>query len=481
MEYLPLFTRLDGRPCTVIGGGRVAERKARELLACGAEVSVVSPSLTRSLEGLADSGEIRWIAEPFAEDRLQGQWLVVAATSDRALNARVFAAAEAQQRFCNVVDDAGQSSFISPAVLRRDPVTIAVSTGGSSPVIARWVKGLIEAVLPAELGRFTRLAGSWRERVKSAIPDMDLRRRFWETLLESSVPERCYAGDEAGAEAALDEALAAWRANGGRRAGEAYLVGAGPGSPDLITLRGRQLLAQAEVVLYDRLVEPAVLDYARRDAELIFVGKRAGTPSITQKQINRLLVERVKSGKRVCRLKGGDPMIFGRGGEELEALAGAGLAFQVVPGVSAVTGCAAYAGIPLTLRGAASTLLLTTGHGHAKGAPGLGTLDPGQTLALYMGVSRYTPIAAELIAAGNSPSLPVAIVERGTTLKQRVIVCALGDLAEASAELDVESPALLLVGATTELAARYRWFAPEGFVHYKGGYHAQSQRQRLVV
>jgi len=478
---LAIFTRLSGRRCVVIGGGSVAERKTRELLEAGASVTVVSLSLTRGLTELARSGAIDWRAEPFAEPQLEGCWLVIAATDDRAVNARVFAAAEAAQRLCNVVDDPALCSFVMPAIVRRDPVTIAISSGGNAPVVARWVKGVIETLLPQRLGALAALAGRWRGRVKAAIGSIDERRRFWESVLDGPVAEHCYAGREHQAEAGIETALAGWHADSTARAGEAYIVGAGPGSADLLTLRGRQLLAQAEVVLYDRLVGAEVLAFARRDAELISVGKSAGRPSITQEQINRLLVQLVKSGKRVCRLKGGDPMIFGRGGEELEALTRAGLPFQVVPGISAALACSAYAGIPLTLRGVTQTVLLTTGHTESSADVALGKLPADQTLALYMGVARYGEIAERLLTAGNSALTPVAVVERGTLPDQRVIVTTLGELTDASAALEIESPALLLIGATTGLAERYGWFAPERIVVYKSQSAVPAQNIRFAT
>jgi len=477
-ETFAIFTRLSGRRCAVVGGGAVAERKTRELVRAGAQVTVISPVATPALEQLAEAGTLQWRAEAFTEAQLnEDYWLIVAATDDHALNTRVFRAAEAAQRFCNVVDDPELCSFIMPAIVRRDPLTVAISSGGNAPVIARWVKGIIETLLPQHLGALAALAGRWRGRIKAAIGNMDERRRFWESVLDGPVAEHSFAGRDADAAAALELALANWRASSGARTGEAYIVGAGPGSPDLITLRGRQLLSQAEVVLYDRLVAPAILDFARRDAELVSVGKRPGEPSITQAQINRLLVQLVASGKRVCRLKGGDPMIFGRGGEELEALTEAGLPFQVVPGISAALACASYAGIPLTLRGATNTVLLTTGHTESNTDAGLGRIPAGQTLALYMGVARYARIAKALMDAGNPGRTPVAIVEHATLPDQRVVNCVLADVAEATTALEITSPALLLVGATTGLAARFGWFAPERHVHYKSDETKRLERQ----
>jgi uroporphyrin-III C-methyltransferase/precorrin-2 dehydrogenase/sirohydrochlorin ferrochelatase len=274
------------------------------------------------------------------------------------------------------------------------------------------------------------------------------------------VAQHAFAGRGDDAERALQTGLDTWRADDRQRSGEAYLVGAGPGGADLITIRGRQLLATADVVLYDRLVSPAILSFARRDAELISVGKTPRRPSITQKQLNRLLVQLVQAGKRVCRLKGGDPMVFGRGGEELEALAEAGLKFQVVPGVSAAEGCAAYAGIPLTLRGVAQGVLLATGQTQDEETPIAAEVRPGQTLALYMGVAQYGDIGAALIARGYAPSTPVAVVENGTTDRQRVLRTVLGELGRAHAALRIEPPALLIVGETTRFAERYSWFEP---------------------
>ena len=519
MQHLPLFARLDGRKCLVVGGGGVGARKVRLLLAAGAEVTVASQTLTAELGELLKGGKIRHVqgipgsadsvpgaaegvsgagdGEPGAGDGVSGAsgggpgfsgaesgsggadfgngnghfgvgdldpyWLIIAATSNRELNAAVARAAESAHRFCNVVDDPELGNVIMPAIVDRAPVTVAVSTGGTSPVLARWLKGRIESMLPASLGAFARLAGRWRTRVRDGIGDPDQRRRFWERVLESRVPESVYAGRGAEAEAALDRMLAEWHSNNPGKAGEAWLVGAGPGRADLITLRGRQLLSQAEVVLYDRLVGPEVLEFARRDAELISVAKRPRKPSIKQPDINAMLIKHVRAGKRVCRLKGGDPMIFGRGGEEVEALVEAGLPFQVVPGVSAAQGCACYAGIPLTLRGAAQSVVLTTGHTE-RGIAEVSEFSPGQTLALYMGVAKYPILAERLIQRGYDRQTPVAVVERGTADDQRVICTILERLGEASETHAIESPALLFVGETSQFAREHGWFAPDRLI-----------------
>jgi uroporphyrin-III C-methyltransferase/precorrin-2 dehydrogenase/sirohydrochlorin ferrochelatase len=466
MQHLPLFADLKNRAVLVVGGGVVAERRVGLLLEAQAVVTVVSPALTEALAELAADGRLTHVPRPFAGDSIEPYWLVVAATDDHTVNAAVAAAATAAKRFCNVVDDLKLCTFIMPAIVDRSPVTIAIGSGGLSPVLARWVKGVIETLLPARLGALAELAGRWRARVREQVPDATERRHFWERVVTSVVAEHAFAGRDADAERALEESLAMFRSDDAARRGEAYLVGAGPGGIDLITIRGRQLLAAADVVLYDRLVSAELLQYARRDAELICVGKTPRRPSISQKQLNRLLVSLVRSGKRVCRLKGGDPFIFGRGGEELEALAEAGLKFQVVPGVSAVEGCAAYAGIPLTYRGVAQAVLLTTGHTRDDGTPQFGEFQPGQTLALYMGVAQYGEISEALIAHGYGRDTPVAIVESGTTERQRVVRTSLGNLGAAQAALDVRPPALLIVGETTRYAERFSWFAPSKIEQY---------------
>lgn len=462
MQHLPLFADLQNRACLVIGGGAVAERRVLLLLEAGAKVSVIARTLSsEKLQALASEGRLRCEIGAYDGQPLEPYWLIVAATPDRELNARIARMAEAHKRFCNVVDDAELCSFMMPAIIDRDPVMIAIGSSGRSPVLSRWIKGLLETSLPNRLGAFASLVGRWRSRVKEALPDAADRRHFWERVVQSDVPQHSFSGRDAAAEDALQKEFDDWRASAdGQRAGEAYLVGAGPGSPDLITIRGRQLLAAADVVLYDRLVSPQLLAFARRDAELISVGKTPRRPSITQKQLNRLLVRLVQSGKRVCRLKGGDPMVFGRGGEEIEALAAAGLRFQVVPGISAAEGCAAYAGIPLTLRGVAHTVLLTTGQTHEKGAAVIAAFGPGQTLAVYMGVAQFAQISDELLNHGHDPRTPVAVIENGTTDRQRVIRTVLGSLVRAQSVFEIRPPALLLVGETTKLAQRYSWFAP---------------------
>jgi uroporphyrin-III C-methyltransferase/precorrin-2 dehydrogenase/sirohydrochlorin ferrochelatase len=461
MQHLPIFADLRDRDCLVVGGGSVAERRANLLLQAGARVTVRAPEITEGLRSLAEAGELRLDRRVFSAADLEAYWLVIAATDRPDVNTAVARAADRAQRFCNVVDDPENCSFIMPAIVDRDPVTVAVSSGGYSPVLARWTKGLIESILPARLGALATLAREWRQRVKETLPDIGERRRFWQTVIGGRVAEHVYAGRAEDSRNALADALAQWRSGShAEAAGEAYLVGAGPGSKDLLTLRGRQLLATADVVLYDRLVNTEILEYARRDAELISVGKSPGCHSITQAQINEMLIGLVAAGRKVCRLKGGDPMIFGRAGEELEALANAGLRFQVVPGVSALEGCAAYAGIPLTLRGVSRSILIATGHTRRPGRADLSGAMAHQTIAIYMGVAHYGDVAVSLIETGLSPGTPVAVIENGTTDRQRVIRTTLEHLPAARERYSIEAPALLLIGETTAQAEKFAWFAP---------------------
>jgi uroporphyrin-III C-methyltransferase/precorrin-2 dehydrogenase/sirohydrochlorin ferrochelatase len=470
MQNFPLFARIQNRHCLVVGGGAVATRRVGQLLKAGARVTVVAPELTPEILDWEAAGRVVTVREEFQGTLPADCWLVVAATADASVNRAVAAAAEAAKLFCNVVDEPELCTFIMPTIVDRDPVTIAISSAGSSPVLARWIKGLIEETLPSRIGALASLAGRWRKKVRAALPDFDDRRRFWQEALRGEVADHAYAGKEEASEAALEAALVRWQASAessaasgassGRRVGQAYLVGAGPGDPELITLRGRKLLARADAVLYDRLVDPRVLEYARRDAELIAVGKSAGRLSIRQEQLNRLLVSLVSSGKHVCRLKGGDPMVFGRVAEELEALTEAGLPFQIVPGVSAVSACTAYAGIPLTMRDEARAILIATGHTSDHGAADLSAFRDGHTLALYMAVANFGAIAERLIELGHPRDLPLAVVEHGTTERQRVILSTLAGLPTLAAEHKIESPALLLVGKTVRYAERYAWFNP---------------------
>ncbi|EIM1709438.1 siroheme synthase CysG [Aeromonas dhakensis] len=455
MDYLPIFCRLDNKPVLLVGGGEVAQRKARLLLDAGAQLTVVAPELDPELAELAANGSIEWLAGEFAPAQLAGKWLVVAATDQREVNALVYQSANQARIFANVVDDPKRSSFIMPSIIDRSPLMVAISSGGKAPVLARLLREKLEALLPQHLGTVATFAGSLRDRVKARFASMGERRRFWERLLGADRLGQALArGDSASAHQLADTLFADESQTGG----EVVLVGAGPGDPGLLTLHALRQMQQADVVVYDRLVSDEVIALVRRDAKRIFVGKQAGNHCVPQEGINQLLLEEAKKGQRVVRLKGGDPFIFGRGGEELETLVGSGIGFQVVPGITAASGCAAYAGIPLTHRDHAQSVRFVTAHG--KG--GAQDLDwpllarDRQTLVFYMGLSSCATIREQLLAHGKGGDTPVALIERGTQPSQRVIRGTLDQLPALA--IGVESPALIMVGSVVTLADSLAWF-----------------------
>lgn len=455
MDYLPIFCRLDNKPVLLVGGGEVAERKARLLLDAGAQLTVVAPELDPELAELAANGSIEWLDAEFAPAHLTGKWLVVAATDRREVNALVYQSANQARIFANVVDDPKRSSFIMPSIIDRSPLMVAISSGGKAPVLARLLREKLEAMLPQHLGAVAAFAGSLRDRVKTRFASMGERRRFWERLLGADRLGQALArGDRASAHQLADNLFADESQTGG----EVVLVGAGPGDPGLLTLHALRQMQQADVVVYDRLVSDEVMALVRRDAKRIFVGKQAGNHCVPQEEINQLLLEEAKKGQRVVRLKGGDPFIFGRGGEELETLVGTGIGFQVVPGITAASGCAAYAGIPLTHRDHAQSVRFVTAHG--KG--GARDLDwpllakDKQTLVFYMGLSSCATIREQLLAHGKGGDTPVALIERGTQPSQRVIRGTLDQLPALA--IGVESPALIMVGSVVTLADSLAWF-----------------------
>ncbi|MGH8565695.1 MAG: siroheme synthase CysG [Gammaproteobacteria bacterium] len=463
MSFLPIFLQLQDRRCLVVGGGAVAARKVGRLLRAGARVTVVAPDLCRELCKRRDLGEILHEARTFARQDLDCAWLVIAATDDAAQNGQVSALAQERRIPVNVVDDPERCTFIMPSIVDRTPVQIAISTGGASPVLARLLRARLETLVPAAYGRLAALMATFRERVKQRFHDVGARRRFWEAVLHGPVAEMLFAGRDEAALATLAQAL-----DEGSEAplsvGEVYLVGAGPGDPDLLTFRALRLMQQADIVLYDRLVAPAILDLVRKDAERVHVGKARDEHRLAQKAINDLLVDLALEGKRVLRLKGGDPFIFGRGGEEIDTLSAHGIPFQIVPGITAASGCAAYAGIPLTHRDFAHSCVFVTGH-LQDGSMDLNwnvLIQPRQTVAVYMGLSGLPILCRELIAHGMAPMTPVALIEQGTTARQRVFTATLEGLPRIVAEQDVHAPTLVIVGEVVRLRDKLAWFAPGG-------------------
>ena len=461
MTFLPIFIQLQDRHCLVVGGGAVAARKVGRLLRAAARVTVVAPVLCRELSERRDLGEIEHEARAFVREDLDGAWLCIAATDDAAQNGQVSALAQERHIPVNVVDDPERCTFIMPSVVDRSPVQIAISTGGASPVLARLLRARLETLVPAAYGRLAVLMAAFRERVKQRFRDVGARRRFWETVLHGPVAEMLFAGRDEAALAALAKAL-----DEGSEAplsvGEVYLVGAGPGDPDLLTFRALRLMQQADIVLYDRLVAPAILDLVRKDAERVHVGKARDEHRLAQKAINDLLVDLALEGKRVLRLKGGDPFIFGRGGEEIDTLSAHGIPFQVVPGITAASGCAAYSGIPLTHRDHAHSCVFVTGH-LQDGSLDLNwdvLVQPRQTVAVYMGLSGLPVLCRELIAHGMAPATPVALIEQGTTARQRVFTATLEGLPQIVAAQDVHAPTLVIVGEVVRLHEKLAWFGP---------------------
>lgn len=462
--YLPLFVDLREQPCLVVGGGTVAARKVDALLTVGARVTVVAPALAAPLAALAAAGRLEHHARDFTDADVDGCLLVVSATDDHAVNARVAAAARAAGRLVNVVDDTALSGAIFPSIVRRGQLTVAVSSGGAAPVLARLVRARIETMLSHSLGELTALAARWRSRVQAGLASLGARRRLWEQVLDPTSPvlRALEAGDDDAAERAMARALA--NAADGQSAppsGSVALVGAGPGDPSLLTLRAVRALQEADVVLHDRLVSAAVLDLARRDAAREDVGKlTGGDHAAAQDAINARLVELARQGLRVVRLKGGDPFIFGRGAEELEALQAHGIPFAIVPGITAALGCAAYAGVPLTRRGVAQQVTFATAHC----AKSIDRLDwpllaqAQHTVVFYMGVAHAALIEARLRDGGRAGATPVAIVEQGTSAQQRVLHTTLECLAQTVADARVRAPALIIVGEVAAAAACFPWF-----------------------
>lgn len=457
MDYLPLFHKLQGGRVLVVGGGEIALRKARLLADAGAALRVVAPEVDGQLAALAREGGGEVLVRGYQASDLEGCRLVIAATDDSALNAQVSAEAQARSLPVNVVDAPALCTVIFPAIVDRSPLVVAVSSGGDAPVLARLIRAKLEAWIPSAYGELAGLAARFRHKVKALYPDVNQRRGFWESVFQGPVAERQLAGQGAEAERLLQAMVDGAPVQQG---GEVYLVGAGPGDPDLLTFRALRLMQQADVVLYDRLVAPAIIEMCRRDAERIYVGKRRADHAVPQDKINRLLVDLARQGKRVLRLKGGDPFIFGRGGEEIEELADEGIPFQVVPGITAASGCSAYGGIPLTHRDYAQSVRFVTGHlkDGTSNLPWDDLVAPAQTLVFYMGLVGLPTICAELIRHGRAASTPAALVQQGTTRNQRVFTGTLADLPELVARHEVHAPTLVIVGEVVQLREKLAWF-----------------------
>ena len=447
MRYFPTFFDLSGKPCLVVGGGEAAARKIRLLRKAHAQVTVIARRPNAEIEDLAAREEIAVLRRGFVAGDLRGRALVIGADEDDTVDTRVAEAAKAHGVPVNIVDRPELSSFTVPAMVDRDPVVVAISSGGAAPVLARRLRARIEALLPARLGRLARLAESFRDSVKATRPEATARRRFWEDFFDGPAAEAILAGRESEARATTLELVNRARTRGAA-AGSVAIVGAGPGDPDLLTLRAAALLQRAEVIVYDKLVAPEILDQARRDAARIYVGKSRGNHAKTQDEINALLLRLARAGHRVVRLKGGDPFVFGRGGEERDYLLRHGVAVQVVPGITAATACGASAGIPLTHRDHAAAVTFVTGHGK-DGEPDLdwaALAASRHTLVVYMGVATAPRTAARLIEHGLAPDTPVAIVENGSRPEERIVTGIVADLARLVEDERIAGPAIIVIG-----------------------------------
>ena len=455
MDHLPIFCQLRDRDCLLVGGGDVAERKARLLLDAGARLTVNALDFVPQFHVWAEAGMLTLAEGEFDAALLDTCWLAIAATDDDTVNASVSAEAEQRRIFCNVVDAPKQASFIMPSIIDRSPLMVAVSSGGTSPVLARLLREKLEAMLPQHLGQVAQFAGQLRSRVKKQFATISERRRFWEKLFVNDRLAQSLANQDQKAVSDTTERLLREPLD---NRGEVVLVGAGPGDAGLLTLKGLQQIQQADIVVYDRLVSDDIMNLVRRDADRVFVGKRAGYHCVPQEEINQILLREAQKGKRVVRLKGGDPFIFGRGGEELETLCNAGIPFSVVPGITAASGCSAYAGIPLTHRDYAQSVRLVTGH--LKTGTELdwhNLAAEKQTLVFYMGLNQAATIQAKLLEHGMPQEMPVALVENGTAVKQRVVSGELAQLSELAQH--VSSPALIIVGRVVALREKLNWFS----------------------
>lgn len=461
MQSLPIFFNIANRQCVVIGGGDVATRKVSMLLKANASVTVISPELCSELRALYESNQIKYTQAQFADNQLSGACLVIAATDNEAVNTAVSQSAQAASIPVNVVDAPALCTFTMGSIIDRDPIVIAVSSAGQAPVLARYIRTKIETMLPAAYGRIASIAGEFREQVKAKFNSVRERRVFWEDILQGPLVERVLSGQEDEARALLSKTLAT--SDTTAKVGEVFLVGGGPGDPDLLTFRALRLMQMCDVCIYDKLVSPEVMELVRRDADLIYVGKARDQHTMPQEEINELLVRLAKEGKRVLRLKGGDPFIFGRGGEEIETLMQHSVSFQVVPGITAANGVSTYAGIPLTHRDYSQACLFITGH-LKDGSLNLdwdAIIRKKQTVVIYMGLIGLADICKQLITRGMSASMPIAIVQQGTTPRQRVVTGTLSDIAEKVALAAIKPPSLTIIGEVVLLRDKLNWFQPE--------------------
>jgi len=462
MDHLPIFLNVKGTRSLVVGGGFLAARKADLLLRAGCKLTVLAPELGEELAHLAQTHDFEHKKGELTAEDLADCKVVFGCSNDNAINQQLCELAAAAGILVNVSDKPDSCDFIMPAVLDRSPLLVAIASGGTSPLLTRMLKARFETTIPAAYGRLAEFAGSYRDKIKETIPNGTRRRRFWEAMIDGPVAEHVYSGQLEQAESLMVSLLDEATADGDKPPiGEVYLVGAGPGDPDLLTFRALRLMQQADVVLYDRLIGEGILNLVRRDARRIYVGKCPKDHTVPQEEIGNMLIRLAQEGWRVLRLKGGDPFVFGRGGEEIEALSESGVTFQVIPGVTAAVGCAAYAGIPLTHRDHAQACVFVTGHGK-NGELDLNwntLIQPRQTVVVYMGLSSLPLITGGFVTNGADPETPAAVVENGTREGQRVITGTLASLPGKTAAAGIKSPALIIVGSVVTLRDKLSWYA----------------------
>lgn len=461
MDHLPIFLNVNGKRTLIVGNGVSAARKADLLLRAGSDLTIVAPRLGEELSQLAETYSFKHQATGLTATDLDGCLAVFGCSDDDSINQTLRKFAAAAGVIVNVSDRTEECDFIMPAIVDRTPLLIAISSGGTSPLLVRMLKSRFETTIPSAYGRLAEFAGGYRDRIKKLIPNLTRRRRFWEAMVSGPVAEHIFSSQTEQAESLMESQLQQAALAGDQPPlGEVYLVGTGPGDPDLLTFRAIRLMQQADVVLYDRLIGDGILNLVRRDAKRVYVGKLKNDHTVSQEEIGRMLIDLAQQGKRVLRLKGGDPFVFGRGGEEIEALSENGIAFQVVPGVTAANGCAAYAGIPLTHRDHAQACVFVTGH-EKNGQLNLNwksLIQPRQTVVLYMGLSSLDAITRGFLDNGADPATPAAVIENGTRAGQRVITGTLESLLDETSMAGVRSPALIIVGSVVSLREKLSWF-----------------------
>lgn len=459
MDYLPIFVDLKDRPCLVVGGGDIAARKAGLLRKAQAAVTLVAPEVSATTQALIDSGEVKWLNTVFSAEQLADNTLVIAATDNEDVNRDVYRQAKANNILVNVADCPELCDFILPSILDRSPIVVAISSGGKSPILARQLRARLETLIPPAYGRLAEMVGQYRDAVKEKMPKLSMRRRFWESILQGSVADHVLSGRDELGEQTLQAALESVKVDD-LQIGEVYLVGAGPGDPELLTFKALRLMQQADIVFYDRLVSKEVLALVRREAEQVYVGKQRAWHKVRQEEINQLLLSQAQQGKRVLRLKGGDPFIFGRGGEEIETLAAQNIPFQVVPGVTAASGCASYAGIPLTHRDYSQSCTFVTGQ-LKQGVLDLNwsaLVQPRQTVVVYMGLAGLSVLSQQLQQHGLAAETPAALIQQGTTEHQKVWVSTIADLPALAEREQPEAPTLVIIGEVVKLHDTLSWF-----------------------